>query len=42
MKKLSQGLRTLGPYLALELFMPGGTLLAFLLWRSRRQKAANA
>jgi hypothetical protein len=41
-KKLTLGLRKLGPYLALELFMPGGTLLAVALWWSQRRKAAAA
>jgi hypothetical protein len=27
----------LGPYLMLEIFMPGGTLLAFLLYLARRK-----
>jgi hypothetical protein len=27
--------RKFGPYLAIELVMPGGTLLALLLWRYR-------
>ena len=42
MKKFAQGLRKAGPYVALELFMPGGTLLALLLWLSQRRKAAAA
>jgi hypothetical protein len=43
MKKLSvwwvhglKGLRALGPYAALELLLPGGTVLAVLLWLYRR------
>jgi len=28
--------RTLGPYLAIELVLPGGTLLALLLWLYRK------
>jgi hypothetical protein len=27
--------RTFGPYLAIELVMPGGSLLALLLWLNR-------
>jgi len=42
MKKLVHGLRRAGPYVALELFMPGGTLLALALWLSQRRKAAAA
>ena len=29
-------LRNFGPYLAIELLLPGGTLVALLLWLSRR------
>ena len=29
-------LRALGPYLVIELVLPGGTLLALLLWLSQR------
>ena len=32
-------LRALGPYLAVELILPGGTLLALLLWLYRRRPA---
>ena len=28
--------RTFGPYLAIELVLPGGTLLALLLWLYRK------
>jgi hypothetical protein len=31
-------LRKVGPYLAIELFMPGGTLLALLLYFARQRK----
>jgi hypothetical protein len=34
-RKLFAAVRTFGPYLALELVMPGGTLLALLLWLYR-------
>jgi len=34
-RKLFSALRTFGPYLAIELVLPGGTLLAFLLWLYR-------
>jgi len=30
-------LMALGPYVMLEIFMPGGTLLAFLLYLARRR-----
>ncbi len=32
------GLRQLGPYALVELVMPGGTVLALLLWLYRRRK----
>ena len=32
----AQGLRALAPYLLVELFLPGGTLVALLLWLSQR------
>ena len=45
MKKLSgwwmrglAGVRELGPYAALELLLPGGTILAVLLWLYRRHQ----
>ena len=31
-------LRAVGPYLLIELLLPGGTLFAFLLWLSQRFK----
>ena len=31
--------RTFGPYLAIELVMPGGSLLALLLWLYRMSSA---
>ena len=31
-------LRSLGPYMAVELILPGGTLLALLLWLYRRRQ----
>jgi hypothetical protein len=33
-------LRDLAPYAAIELVLPGGSLLALLLWLYRRQKKA--
>jgi hypothetical protein len=35
---LRRGGRNLGPYLLLEILMPGGTLLAFLLFLYRRNR----
>jgi hypothetical protein len=34
-------LRVLAPYAAIELILPGGSLLAILLWLYRRQKKAS-
>ena len=43
MKSIVDGARRLGPYLLVELFVPGGTLIAFLMWlRQQRRKAAPA
>jgi hypothetical protein len=33
------GVRGLAPYAAIELLLPGGSLLALMLWLYRRQKA---
>ena len=35
-------LMALSPYLMLEIFMPGGTMLALLLYLARRNRAAAA
>ena len=35
LKNLLPGLRNAGPYLLIELLLPGGTLLALLLWLSQ-------
>ena len=35
-------LRAVGPYLLIELVLPGGTLFAFLLWLSQRFKRSGA
>ena len=37
-KKIIQGLKTLGPYMAIELLLPGGTLIALLVWLVNRRK----
>ena len=39
LQKLIAGGRRVAPYVALELFMPGGTLLALLLWWHGRRRA---
>jgi hypothetical protein len=40
-KQIMERIRTIGPYVALELVMPGGTMLAFLLFLYRRKFAAQ-
>ena len=35
-------LRQLGPYVAIEILLPGGTLMALLLWLYRRNVYASA
>jgi hypothetical protein len=39
MTRLVALLRELGPYLAIELILPGGSLIALLLWFCRRHGA---
>lgn len=36
MARLAALLREFGPYLAIELILPGGSLIALLLWLCRR------
>ncbi len=40
-RNIALDLRGLGPYLLLELLLPGGTLLALLLWLSQRLKSGG-
>jgi len=43
MNKLIQGARRAGPYLLVELILPGGSLIALLmLFAAYRKKLANA
>jgi hypothetical protein len=42
MKKLVSAMRALGPYVALELIVPGGTIFSLLLWLARNRRAARA
>jgi hypothetical protein len=37
----ARGIQELGPYLLLELLLPGGTLMALLLWQWRRSHRVN-
>ncbi|HEY3073599.1 MAG TPA: hypothetical protein VGJ74_00350 [Burkholderiales bacterium] len=36
MKHILQGARDFGPYLLVELLLPGGSLIALLMWLVRR------
>ena len=36
------GLKELGPYAAIEIILPGGTLIALALWLYRRHRARAA
>jgi hypothetical protein len=42
LKPILAFLKALGPYAAIELILPGGTILAILLWLYRRRRAAKA
>ena len=44
LKLVTSAVRALGPYLLVEILLPGGTLLAFLLWlyQQRRGEAVRA
>ena len=35
-------MRAMGPYVAIELIVPGGTLVSLLLWYTRNRRAARA
>jgi hypothetical protein len=41
MSRIAIKLRELAPYAALELIMPGGSVMALLLWLYRRHRGAN-
>lgn len=41
-KRLFSSLSKLGPYLLIELLLPGGTLLALLLWLSQNLRQQPA
>ena len=41
--RVQHWIRSLGPYVAIELLLPGGTIIALVLWAYRRRAAsANA
>lgn len=44
MNRIATALRTIGPYAAIELLLPGGSLVALSLWgyRNRSKLAARA
>jgi hypothetical protein len=39
--RVMRSIRSLGPYLAIELIMPGGSIIALALWTYRRRRAAR-
>ena len=39
MKKLGEALRKFGPYLTVAIFVPGGMVLAPMMWYARRRTA---
>ena len=41
MTRVVSGLRDVAPYAALELLLPGGSLMVLLLWLYRRHKRGN-
>jgi hypothetical protein len=40
-EQIFRQLRSLGPYLAIELILPGGSIVALLLWTLRNRPAAR-
>ncbi len=41
MKAFLDGARSASPYLLVELLLPGGTLIALLLWLYRRRRLGS-
>jgi hypothetical protein len=41
LKSMLESVAGLGPYLLMELLLPGGTLLAMVLWLCRRWRGAS-
>lgn len=39
--QVRQWIRSLGPYVAIELLLPGGTIIALALWAFRQRKAGH-
>jgi hypothetical protein len=42
MRATWSAMRAAGPYVAIELIVPGGTLVAMVLWFARNRRAARA
>ena len=40
-RSMIKAVRAMGPYLALELLLPGGTLFSLMLWFARNRRAAR-
>jgi hypothetical protein len=40
-ERIARFLRALGPYAAIELVLPGGSLLALLLWLNRHRRTSG-
>lgn len=40
--RVQHWIRSLGPYVAIELLLPGGTIIALVLWAYRQRRAASA
>jgi hypothetical protein len=41
-KTLLPAVRALGPYLLVELVLPGGTLIALLMWLAQQRRRSTA
>jgi len=41
MARIAELLRDIGPYAAIELILPGGSLIALVLWLCRRDEAVS-
>lgn len=39
--RVQHWLRSLGPYVAIELLLPGGTIVALALWAYRQRRGAS-
>jgi hypothetical protein len=41
-KELLPAVRALGPYLLVELILPGGTLIAAMMWLAQKRRSRTA